>query len=213
MKVLLLTSDENFVIIRDHFVYVPSQREMRLQCNLISHWLCAYTKWSLIIHKMIPDHNAYTKWSLIITHTKWSLIITHAQNDPWPYHIHIMIPDHMTYTKRSLIITHTQNDPWSQPIHKMIPDHKKVSISLRWPISPPDLKTNPKNRSTSPNPALTTNDRQSKEINIIPLDWSWEELEQNGVVYQLIDLFQKYDFPLNMAYLYFGLKPLWWNDF
>ena len=33
---------------RDHFVYVPSQWEMTLQCNIISHWLGAYTKWSLI---------------------------------------------------------------------------------------------------------------------------------------------------------------------
>ena len=32
---------------RDHFVYAPSQWEMTLPCNVISHWLGAYTKWSL----------------------------------------------------------------------------------------------------------------------------------------------------------------------
>ena len=32
---------------RDHFVNVPSQREMTLHCNVASHWLCAYTKLSL----------------------------------------------------------------------------------------------------------------------------------------------------------------------
>ena len=32
---------------RDHFVNVPSQWEMALHCNIVSHWLDAYTKWSL----------------------------------------------------------------------------------------------------------------------------------------------------------------------
>ena len=32
---------------RDHFV--PSQWEKTLHCNVISHWLGAYTKWSLIL--------------------------------------------------------------------------------------------------------------------------------------------------------------------
>ena len=36
-----------FGIIRDDCVYVPSQWEMTLHCNVISHWLGAYTKSSL----------------------------------------------------------------------------------------------------------------------------------------------------------------------
>ena len=32
--------------IRDHFVYVPSQWEMTLQCNVISHWLVTYIGWT-----------------------------------------------------------------------------------------------------------------------------------------------------------------------
>ena len=35
------------VYLRHHFVYVPSQWEMALQCNAISHWLGKYTEWSL----------------------------------------------------------------------------------------------------------------------------------------------------------------------
>ena len=34
---------------RDHFVYAPSQWETTLQYNVVSHWLGAYTKWSLKI--------------------------------------------------------------------------------------------------------------------------------------------------------------------
>ena len=33
----------------DHFVNAPSQWETMLQCNVASHWLGAFTKWTLII--------------------------------------------------------------------------------------------------------------------------------------------------------------------
>ena len=36
------------MISRDHSVYATSQWETVLQCNAISHWLDAYTEWSLI---------------------------------------------------------------------------------------------------------------------------------------------------------------------
>ena len=32
---------------RDHFVYARSKWETTLHCNVVSHWLGAYTKWSL----------------------------------------------------------------------------------------------------------------------------------------------------------------------
>ena len=32
---------------KDHFLYAHSQWEMTLQCNIVSHWLGAHTKWSL----------------------------------------------------------------------------------------------------------------------------------------------------------------------
>ena len=31
----------------DHYVYASSQWEMALHCNAVSHWLSAYTEWSL----------------------------------------------------------------------------------------------------------------------------------------------------------------------
>ena len=31
---------------RDHFVYALSQWETMLKCNVVSHWLCSYIKWS-----------------------------------------------------------------------------------------------------------------------------------------------------------------------
>ena len=40
--------------IRDHFVYAASLLEPTLQCNVVSHWLATYTKWSLKIVISIP---------------------------------------------------------------------------------------------------------------------------------------------------------------
>ena len=40
-------------ITKDHSVYVPSQWEMALHCKAISHWLGAYTEWSLH-HRKCP---------------------------------------------------------------------------------------------------------------------------------------------------------------
>ena len=45
------------VISRDHFVYAPSKWETTLQCNIFSHCLGAYTKWSLLKHQGISSHN------------------------------------------------------------------------------------------------------------------------------------------------------------
>ena len=43
-------------IARDPFVNAPSQWETTLHSNVISHWLGAYTKWSLHIHDKTPDN-------------------------------------------------------------------------------------------------------------------------------------------------------------
>ena len=42
---------------RDHFVHAPSQWEATLQCNIVSHWLSACTKWSL------DTKPQWTNWS------------------------------------------------------------------------------------------------------------------------------------------------------
>ena len=44
---------------RDHFVYTHSQWETTLQCNVVSHWLCAYTKWSLCVQANNTDGVAW----------------------------------------------------------------------------------------------------------------------------------------------------------
>ena len=38
-------------VFRDYFVNGPSQWETTLHCNIVSHWLGAYTKWSLCFHQ------------------------------------------------------------------------------------------------------------------------------------------------------------------
>ena len=40
---------------RDHFLNAPSQWEKTLQCNVVTHWLGSYTKWSL---GLCIDHNS-----------------------------------------------------------------------------------------------------------------------------------------------------------
>ena len=42
-----ISQDSHHVKRSDHFVYAPSQWETALQCNTVSHWLGAFTKWSL----------------------------------------------------------------------------------------------------------------------------------------------------------------------
>ena len=41
-------------VIRDYFVHAASQWETTLQCNVVSHWLAAYTKWSLCCMYLAP---------------------------------------------------------------------------------------------------------------------------------------------------------------
>ena len=42
------------IMSRDHFVYASSQWEMMFHCNAISHWLGAFTKWSLMSMRHYP---------------------------------------------------------------------------------------------------------------------------------------------------------------
>ena len=46
---------------RDLFVYAPSQWETTLHCNAVSHWLSAYTKWSLgpVQYCISRNHSVY----------------------------------------------------------------------------------------------------------------------------------------------------------
>ena len=44
---------------RGPFVYAPSQWKTTLQCNVVSHWLDAYTKWSLEVITIYYDTYLY----------------------------------------------------------------------------------------------------------------------------------------------------------
>ena len=48
---------------RDHFVYVLSQWETTLHCNVVSHWLGAYTNRSLLESLMPSDWGQRASWA------------------------------------------------------------------------------------------------------------------------------------------------------
>ena len=50
------------LMLRDHFVHMPSQWETMLQCNVVSHWLDAYTKWSLDAGFDLPFLSPFNWW-------------------------------------------------------------------------------------------------------------------------------------------------------
>ena len=68
----------------DCFVHAPSQWEMTLPCNVGSHWLGTYTKWSPILHGfvIIWQQNQVTRQALLrdLTHIYFGL---HMQMECW----------------------------------------------------------------------------------------------------------------------------------
>ena len=72
---------------RGHFVYAPSQWETTLQCNVVSHWLGAFTKWSLIM---------CSSWAGLI-----------LQTQTWPSDLHLKFQSHRLCDKTDNIVTCT----------------------------------------------------------------------------------------------------------
>ena len=64
---------------RDHFVYAPSQWDMTLQCNVISHWVDAFTKWSLLMS--IKVYTYTTGASVIIEPHQYHSISSYAHEE------------------------------------------------------------------------------------------------------------------------------------
>ena len=60
---------------RDHFVYAPSQWEMTLQCNVVSHWLGAYTKWSLVL--LSEPHRGCSNTTTLNNLTLYGVLLYH----------------------------------------------------------------------------------------------------------------------------------------
>ena len=74
----------SYGVSRDRFVYVPGQWETMLHCNIVSHWLGAYKKWSQCIISMLfgIDHMQWL-WSIASCHNvkvksvRWLLMAWH----------------------------------------------------------------------------------------------------------------------------------------
>ena len=49
-------------IYRHRFVNAPSQWETTLQCNVVSHWLCAFTKLTLHLCQLLCTFNMQNAW-------------------------------------------------------------------------------------------------------------------------------------------------------
>ena len=54
---------------RDHFLYVRSQWETTSQCNVVSHWLGAYRKWSRVSQLWQSSHHS----CLLHWRDQWSI--------------------------------------------------------------------------------------------------------------------------------------------
>ena len=102
------------IALRDHFVYAPSQWEMTLQYNIISHWLDTCREWSLTLmphdHHVISNHqqlDCMFNNSFRLISKKTSALLTLCDGNPvvtsgfpsqgpviqkvWPNHNVIMI--------------------------------------------------------------------------------------------------------------------------
>ena len=69
-----LSASEQIMKDRDQFVYVPSQWDKTLDCNIISHWLGTYTKWSL---KEYDSHYIFLQGSVGLTSCVPKLSLKH----------------------------------------------------------------------------------------------------------------------------------------
>ena len=75
-------------ICRDHFVYVPSQWETTLHCNVVSHWLGAYTERSLMCTSMWLCLHGVHRYLYILLHHYFVIwtpgICTLNKQHPYP---------------------------------------------------------------------------------------------------------------------------------
>ena len=102
---------------RDNFVYAPSQWETTLQCNVVSHWLGAYTKWSLAMdaryNMAIEIHYLHSTSDNVTSLTSISFGKGNAPQSIrwlwglWPACIIIAFWETGTYLNQCLVLTHT----------------------------------------------------------------------------------------------------------
>ena len=69
VRIHVISSFSSFIL-SDHFVNAPNQLQMTLHCNVVSHWLRAFTKWSLYLRssKKAINHNNISPQYLLTPH-------------------------------------------------------------------------------------------------------------------------------------------------
>ena len=80
-------------VLRDYFVYVPNQWETKLQCNVVSHWLGAYTERSLCSACSLCSTSVtavmyviHPTVSLTLCQTASYMVSPHNLWDPFPHY-------------------------------------------------------------------------------------------------------------------------------
>ena len=100
-----------------HFVFAPSQWETTLQCNVVSHWLGAYTEWSLdpVDELRLMSWKTHLYWWAIVIHIESTLLtskkeIGHRQIPRW---IHSCACQYNTYPGNDFSVKITRSC-WQQ---------------------------------------------------------------------------------------------------
>ena len=97
-------------------MYAPDQWEMTLQSNVVSHWLVAYTKWSLKIQFFQSSQISE------VTH-----LVEMLHSMPKQWKLDILFNSLFTLIKRSLSLKFTSQAPFERGIHLWLLDspHKR----------------------------------------------------------------------------------------
>ena len=95
------------LFVRDHFVYAPSKWETMLQCNVASHWVGAYTKWSLICTAVFIWIDTSTLllcvgvWSHIYVKNRYCNIM--RENDSFCKNLFVMLKEQTIISTKRLM--------------------------------------------------------------------------------------------------------------
>ena len=127
----------------DYFVYVPSQWQTMLHCNVVSHWLSAYTKWSLlprqwwlpVLNTLIADvMQCSCFFSDNNTHQVWCVCLAIDTEVESSNHCGLMTP--LPATKANLYYTLPLNDAKGRYSARFIyHGHISLKISRKTPNS------------------------------------------------------------------------------
>ena len=77
----LMSQNDKEATCRNHFVYALSQWETTLHCNVASHWLGTYTKWSLKLHLLLVSMPKFCRNMEWQQHDLYRLLSTNSYVD------------------------------------------------------------------------------------------------------------------------------------